>query len=152
MPSSGKESARRPQDVYANTKFGGKGTDLSITVDEAISINEDQLRVSPDNIRIANNSKPSFKKEGWYDWEVYLDVDPEVARKIKSVTYTLHPTFQERVITINHDPNGKYALDENGWGEFQIRADIRLNNDDTITKYHWLDLGTRSGKWQGGRG
>lgn len=147
---SARKFAIREQGEIPNSPYEDRSTDVNRMPSAASSISEDQSKVSPREIKIANTFKPSSEK-GWYDWEVYLDIDPEVAGKIKSVTYTLNPTYTESVRTINHDPNGRYALHDTGWGEFQISADIRLNNDDIITKYHWLDLGSRSGRQQGNR-
>ncbi len=47
-------------------------------------------------------------------------------------------------VNIYKIPNSGFRLKTTGWGEFQLKADINLKNGETITKYHWLDLGFRS--------
>jgi transcription initiation factor IIF auxiliary subunit len=97
-------------------------------------------RVTPDRITTKNDFAPLRKRKGWYNWSVYLIADDDIKAQIESVTYTLHPTFPQPVRTVK-DPSDGFRLRTSGWGEFQIKIDIHLKNGETISKYHWLNLG-----------
>lgn len=96
--------------------------------------------ITPEQIAIKNDYEPSKIKDGYYDWWVYLIAENNVMKQIESVTYTLHPTFPEPVVSVK-DPKEGFRLNARGWGEFQIKVDIHLRNGETISKYHWLDFG-----------
>jgi len=100
---------------------------------------ETQKVIDPVRIKLKNDSCPSDKSSGRYNWSVYLDTENSIMKEVESVTYTLHPTFANPIRKII-DPSGDFRLKSNGWGEFQIKADIALKNGDVITKYHWLQL------------
>ena len=90
-----------------------------------------------DAIRI--EQKVDKASEEWFDWSVYLEpVDRgiNILNQIESVKYHLHPTFPDPKPITN--ANNNFKLDANGWGEFEIKADIKLKNGQKITKYHWL--------------
>lgn len=116
----------------ANTSDNDGGSDMSTKEFQSIF---------PDDIKIVNDYRLS-QRPGYYDWKVYLDNKKEVTNKIQSVTYTLHPTFRNPIREIANDPTGQFALKSNGWGEFEIKADIKLTNGKVLTKYHWLNLGS----------
>jgi hypothetical protein len=109
--------------------------------------------ITPEQISVTNIYTPSTRKgKDWYDWTVYLVVEnSDVIRQIKSVIYSLHPTFYQPVREVE-EPTGGFKLDSgswggfkfqaSGWGEFEIKADIILKESrEVITKYHWLNLG-----------
>ncbi len=108
---------------------GAEGKEVEVSTEQ----------VSPEKIAVRNTYERS-REEGWFDWSVYIDADEATLKKIKSVTYTLHPTFPEPVRTVTNQAE-HFKLSTSGWGEFQIRADILLDNDKTVTKFYWLDLG-----------
>lgn len=109
------------------------------------TIAEAKPRISPEKIIIKNDYRPSKIDEDYYEWSIYLVADDDIMNQIESVTYTLHPTFPqpEQIIT---DPAQGFKLEASGWGEFQIKVDIHLKDAETISKYHWLDLGGRPEK------
>jgi hypothetical protein len=98
--------------------------------------------IYPDLIEVKNVYRPSTK-EGWYDWSVSIAADDDIMNRIKIVNYILHPTFLENEKSTD-DPTDGFKLDATGWGEFEITANIQFKDPstDTITKYHWLNLGS----------
>jgi len=61
-------------------------------------------------------------------WTVYArGVDGEdVSRVVKSVSFTLHPSFDDHVRVIEKPP---YEVTETGWGEFDIGVKIEFVDD-----------------------
>ena len=74
-----------------------------------------------------------------YHWTVYVNTDPATLERIESVTYSLHPTFRQNVLTISNSHN-YFALSRDGWGEFEISAVLRFKNGKETTLTHWLKL------------
>ena len=48
----------------------------------------------------------------------------DLAHVLRAVTFTLHPSFQDHVRTIERPP---FELTETGWGEFDIGVTVRLD-------------------------
>ena len=74
---------------------------------------------------VAINLGKKSKEEATHKWCVYVrGVNNEnISNFIKSVTFTLHTTFQNNVRTLNKWP---FELYEMGWGEFDIKIKIEL--------------------------
>jgi hypothetical protein len=147
-PLDEKEELEGKADTNNYSRFASREVKESISLKDTVGAivnraSQEPLEfVTADDIKIENDYEPA-PKTGYYKWKVYLDVDNKVADKIDNVTYTLHPTFYNPIRTVQNDPTGKYMLQSNGWGEFEIKADIKLKNNNVITKYHWLNLGSR---------
>lgn len=60
--------------------------------------------------------------------------------QVNSVTYTLHETFPDPVRHVTDRESG-FKLKSKGWGEFQVKVEIYLENREKLTEYHWLELG-----------
>ncbi|MDQ3902816.1 MAG: hypothetical protein M3247_04055 [Thermoproteota archaeon] len=101
--------------------------------------NNNSLIISPEDIKLMNSSTPIPSKKGWYNWSVSLYASDDILSRIRGVTYTLHPTFPDPIREVK-DPTTRFELRSEGWAEFEIKADVHLDNGDTITKYHWLNL------------
>jgi len=86
-----------------------------------------------------NTASPIPQKAGWYDWEIHFNEPQERLAKIKSVTYVLHPTFSNPERTVDNKKDG-FQLKGRGWGSFRVKIIIKLENGESVTKYHWLDL------------
>jgi transcription initiation factor IIF auxiliary subunit len=96
------------------------------------------------NIQLSNTSQPvsgPARRQGlkYYDWKVFVDADPDTLQRIDSVTYILDPTFPDPVRTVN-DQSTKFALATKGWGEFEIRAQIRYKDGSSDSTSYRLDL------------
>ena len=68
----------------------------------------------------------------WYEWCVFVDEKPEVLQRIKSVEYTLHPSFPNPIRRVL-DESSRFALFSSGWGGFDIAIDVEWK-DDSQTK------------------
>src|ERR1044071_3127461 len=76
------------------------------------------------NIQIENDSHRSIRP-GYYKWKVYVVADQTTLASIKSVEYTLHPTFINPIITVPaSDKNKNFSYSASGWGEFDIKVKI----------------------------
>src|SRR5258708_6446812 len=80
----------------------------------------------------------------YYKWKVFMDEPPEKLAQVDSVEYRLHATFRDPIRTVE-DRNSRFALQSQGWGEFNIYITIYLNDGtEKHTKYH-LDLNKSQG-------
>ena len=98
-----------------------------------------------DKIKIITKSKPSMQRENYYVWWIYLDAEQNIKNQIESVTYYLHSTFPDPVRT-KRNRSENFKLKTTGCGEFRIKVDIHLKSGETLSKYHWLDLGRETAK------
>lgn len=56
----------------------------------------------------------------WYDWCVFASGDEAELQHIKSIEYTLHPSFPDPVRTVS-DRDHRFAVMSNGWGSFTMK-------------------------------
>ena len=78
-------------------------------------------------------------EEGWWDWAVWLDGSPNELNQVDYVEYVLHPTFPNPVKKVN-DRGTNFRLQARGWGEFNIKVRLHLDDDEVIMLEHWLEL------------
>src|SRR5215204_2333201 len=88
-------------------------------------------------VRFDNYSMLTGEKYGdnFYDWCIFVDEDSTIINSIKSVEYTLHPTFPNPVRVIE-DKSSRFALYSAGWGGFALQ--IRITYEDgseSLTSY-----------------
>jgi len=93
--------------------------------------------------RVAFNNTATYLGNGRYDWTVYVDADAATLAKIRSVQYTLDPSFPNPVRTVSTRQN-KFALSANGWGEFTIYAKVQFTDGTTGTYRYRLNLAKAS--------
>jgi hypothetical protein len=86
---------------------------------------------------IAQRSR--FVGDDWWKWSVWIEASDSRLRTVESVTYHLHPTFPNPVVVVR-DRASKFRLSSGGWGEFEIKADVRLKDGSTESTRHWLGL------------
>ena len=98
-----------------------------------------QQQIGSEPIKITSNTKPDKQHEGWYYWEVYVKAPPEVMQSIVSVEYVLDPTYKESKKTIFAKENG-FLLKGKGWRNFNLIANILLDNKKVFKKYHKIIL------------
>ncbi len=89
--------------------------------------------------RVAFNNTATYLGNGRYDWTVYVDADAATLAKIRSVQYTLDPSFPTPVKTVTTREN-KFALSANGWGEFTIYAKVQFTDGTTGNYRYRLNL------------
>src|ERR1022692_4251116 len=75
----------------------------------------------------------------WYDWCIFACDDPADLQRIKSVEYTLHPSFPEPVRTIS-DVGHRFALASNGWGSFRVGIRVTFTNGNEELTSHFIEL------------
>jgi len=80
-----------------------------------------------------------YEGSDWWKWSVWIQGPDSELDQIASVTYILHPTFQNPVRTIGTRSN-KFRLDSAGWGIFVIRAKIQFTHGETKDLKHQLEL------------
>ncbi len=86
-----------------------------------------------------NNSSQRVGGGRW-NWTVYINADSSTISKIKCVEYILHPTFSNRFQRICDSPTNNFALNSNGWGEFNIEVRVFFKDGSTKNLNHWLNL------------
>ena len=90
---------------------------------------------------IAVNIGKKAKESATHKWCVYVrGLNKEnISNFVKSVQFTLHPSFQNNIRTINKFP---FELYEVGWGEFDIKIKIELIDENVkpIELIHSLKL------------
>ena len=71
---------------------------------------------------------------------VWIEADDIVMNKIKKIVYQLDPTFKNPIREI-FDRSTSFELRTNGWGAFDLRADIYLNdNEHVIQRKHFVSF------------
>lgn len=75
----------------------------------------------------------------WYDWCVFASGDEAELQHVRSVEYTLHPSFPDPVRTMS-DRDHRFAVMSNGWGSFRMK--IRIIYDDEHEEFtsYWVRL------------
>ena len=61
--------------------------------------------------------------DNWYEWCVFLNEDSATPANIRSVKYTLHPTFPHPILRVG-DVAARFALFSSGWGGFRIGVNV----------------------------
>ena len=69
--------------------------------------------------------------EGWWDWAIWLEGPADELEEVEFVEYILHPTFPNPVRKVSNRAT-KFRMATRGWGEFNIRARVHLDNDEII--------------------
>lgn len=93
------------------------------------------------HLRLVNDSRPAGKDR--WEWSVWVEGDVD---GVESVTYRLHPSFPQPVITVR-DPAEGFRLRSSGWGEFTVAADLQLRSGRTQRLERWLELRDAQGEW-----
>jgi tetratricopeptide (TPR) repeat protein len=98
-----------------------------------------QQQIGSEKIKITSKSKADKQHEPWYYWELCVKAPPEVMQSIISVEYVLGPTYKESKKTIFAKENG-FLLKGKGWTNFNLQANILLDNKKVFKKYHKIIL------------
>ena len=80
-----------------------------------------------------------YEGDDWWVWKVWINAESAELRKVRSVTWHLHPTFEPKDIEID-DRSSKFALETSGWGTFRVRATVELDDGTTRKLSHELEL------------
>ena len=88
---------------------------------------------------VAFDNTATYVGDGRYSWTVFVNADAATLARIRSVQYTLHPSFSNPVRTVTNRQN-RFALSANGWGEFTIYAKVSFNDGTTKNYSYRLNL------------
>ncbi len=80
-----------------------------------------------------------YQGENWWKWSVWLEGNETELNRVASVTYVLHPTFNNPVRTVTSRQD-KFRLDTAGWGTFVIHASVKLADGNVEHLKHELQL------------
>ena len=92
---------------------------------------------SMDKLRLVNDSKHLGNRR--WSWNVWLEGPAVEESRVVSVKYFLHPTFANPVHLVT-DKSSKFKLSGSGWGEFNIKAEVSMEGEKTLTLNHWLEF------------
>lgn len=97
------------------------------------------------NIRFNNYSMWVSKKynDDWYEWCVFVDEGSDIINVIKSIEYTLHPSFPDPVRLVTSKGN-KFALFSSGWGGFSVKIRVNYEDGSSTSTSYFLKL---DGSW-----
>jgi len=88
-------------------------------------------------IKIAQDSKQT-RPEYWR-WSATIEGTEQELDAVQQVTWLLHPTFVNPVRTSTSRAT-KFRLETAGWGEFQLKAKVKLKTGKVHNLSHWVKL------------
>ena len=96
------------------------------------------LALSAQNITALNTSE--YLCNGKWKWTIFIQAFPKVLDDIRSVEYTLHPTFPNPVRRVNSigDSRFPFGLTTIGWGTFEISIEVIFRNGEVRHLKHML--------------
>jgi tetratricopeptide (TPR) repeat protein len=100
---------------------------------------QQQQQIVSEKIMIISKSRSDLENFGWYYWELSVRAPIELNKFIVSVEYILDPTYKEPKKTIFTKENG-FLLKGKGWRDFNVIANIHLDNKKKLKKYHKVIL------------
>jgi transcription initiation factor IIF auxiliary subunit len=91
------------------------------------------------DISIKNTSSPIGN--GRWQWTIYLDAASPILDRVKCVEYHLHPTFPNPLqVVCERGQEQSFALNGNGWGEFNVAVKVQFLDGSEKSYNHWLSL------------
>ncbi len=88
-------------------------------------------------LRLTNTARPV--SSGSWEWTAFMDGPAAVLRRIRSVTYHLHSTFNPSRRQGDSTRLG-HPLTAVGWGTFLLRADVELDDGTRRSYEHTLQF------------
>ncbi len=95
------------------------------------------MNMQPTTLHLQQSVRPHV--EGWWDWSVWLAGDADDLDEVEWVEYILHATFPDPVRKISSRATN-FRLNARGWGEFQLKARVHLDDDRQLMLEHWVEL------------
>ncbi len=89
------------------------------------------------SLKLQNTWK--WKGGDWWDWDAFIDGEPDELADIEFVDYVLHESFPEPKVRID-TPSDGFRLRTEGWGTFTLKAFVQLKNGKRIRLQHELEL------------
>ena len=125
--------------ILSIPKFDEKNKEQILEQIRKLAYQQQQPKIVSEKIRIISKSRPDLENFGWYYWELSLKAPIELNKSIVSVEYVLDPTYKEPRKTIFTKENG-FLLKGKGWRDFNLIANIHLDNKKKFKKYHKVIL------------
>jgi hypothetical protein len=88
-------------------------------------------------IRIMNDAESHGAD--WWRWSIWIEGTKDALQDVVAVTYHLDPTFPAPVQTVDRS-SPKFMLRGEGWGEFEVTADLAFRDGRSSRLTHWLEL------------
>ena len=84
-------------------------------------------------------------RDDYYSWAISIAGDKKELENIKNVSYHLHETFPNKIMVSSNSSNN-FSRETSGWGEFLVKADVKLKNGEVKHGDLWINLGFRNTK------
>lgn len=95
------------------------------------NVNENHLTLLHSSWRYPKKDKEYDKK--MYVIQVILQANKDVIDKVEYVRYSLHPSYANKLqIKMNKENN--FELKELAWGEFNLRAEVKIKGQEELIK------------------
>ncbi len=102
------------------------------------NVNENHLALLHSSWRYQKKDKEFHKK--MYVIQVILQANKEVLDRVEYVRYSLHPSYPNKIQT-KTDREKKFELKELAWGEFNLRAEVKIKDqEETISLTRYINL------------
>lgn len=93
------------------------------------------IKVAPTDVRLRHEFEQLNDKD--YRVKVWLDAPDDFLDAVEQVRFERHPTFKNKYKTITNKP---FKDIFKCWGEFTMRAQIRLKSGETLRRQRFLSL------------
>ncbi len=94
-------------------------------------VNENHLALLHSSWRYSKKDNEFGKK--MYVIQVILQANKDVLAKVEFVRYSLHPSYPNKLqIKMNQENN--FELKELAWGEFNLKADVKIKGQEEFIK------------------
>ena len=80
-----------------------------------------------------------YEGEDWWRWSVWIEAPASELDAVQKVIWRLHPTFPPPVREHTNRAE-KFKLETAGWGTFEVRAEVVMNDGTSKTLRHELEL------------
>jgi transcription initiation factor IIF auxiliary subunit len=82
----------------------------------------------------------NYQGDDWWEWTAYVDDDGTGELKdVEYVQYVLHETFEDPIRRIDTSRGG-FKLEQEGWGEFELKAFVHFKDGKKERLRHKLQL------------
>jgi YEATS family len=89
--------------------------------------------------RLSSKNTSLYFGDGRFKCTVFMEGPGDILDRIQSVTYLLHPTFENPIINV-YERNGGFPIVIYIWGEFRILIKVKFNDGHIELLSHWVNL------------
>jgi hypothetical protein len=99
---------------------------------------EENEEVNENHLALLHSSWRYPKKDNEFDKKMYiiqviLQANKEVLAKVEFVRYILHPSYPNK-LQIKTNKENNFELKELAWGEFNLRAEVKIKDQEELIK------------------